>query len=450
MLHSPLVALSPISPIRETFPAIWPPQQRKTQVQSVQVQSVYDILSKSLSFTNDGKFWWDTTGRMLASMFSLLGYDVHVQYFHMLFFHLRVRPYMGPRPNWQNQAEFKSYMTDDHTPIEVSWIVNPDGTATVRYAIEPIDLNSDNSKAAALQMVEELKPAIRNLNLEWFDILNDALVWHGNSNIAGAKHATQYFLGFDCAHTGNVTLKAYFLPEIKSVKTRVSKDELVSRALVALDHGLETPWKATVDYFDTLPSSIRPSVEIIATDCAAPKDSRIKVYVRTRSTKFSDLEGLMTLGGKLKGKVIEDAMSNLTSLWEMIMRVDTSAPDWKEQRLTPRLSVEANDNHITGGLLLYYELKPGCPLPFPKVYLPVRHYCSDDLAIAEGMEAYHRKKGGVFVDGYIRDVESIFGRHRSLSARTGIHTYVSLAIKKSDFEVTSYFNPEAYAPERFL
>lgn len=50
-------------------------------------------------------------------------------------------------------------------------------------------------------------------------------------------------------------------------------------------------------------------MEILATDCADPKDSRIKIYVRTKSTKFVDLEGLMTLGGLLNGSLIDEAMT---------------------------------------------------------------------------------------------------------------------------------------------
>lgn len=70
---------------------------------------------------------------------------------------------------------------------------------------------------------------------------------------------------------------------------------------------------ATMAYFNTLPAAIRPGIEIVATDCAAPKDSRIKIYVRTRSTNFRDLEGLMTLGGKLKGSLIDDAIAVRTT-----------------------------------------------------------------------------------------------------------------------------------------
>lgn len=406
---------------------------------------------QSLKFNKDELFWWDTCGRILSRMFGLLNYDVHIQYLHMLFFHTRVAPYMGPRPIRGQDPVFKSYMTDDFTPIEVSWVVNDDGTATVRYAIEPI-LKDDPTAtfSAAKRMIADLRPALPGLDMTWFNIIDDALVLSDTSQVQGAKHLSQYFLGFDCAHNGVTTLKAYFMPEVRSHATGVSKEQLILNALSGLNAGLTVPWQATLNYFDCVPQAIRPEVVILATDCNDPKDSRIKIYVRTKSTTFEDLEGFMTLGGTLNNQVVKNAMTALEDLWGTVMGMDTRTDGWKKHRLQPAVSADANDQHLTGGLLLYYELKPGSALPFPKVYLPVRHYCANDYAIATGMQDYHKRNGKVFVDRYAQDVEFIFGRHRQLSSRPGIHTYITLAIKKSTFEVTRYFNPEAYAPERFV
>ncbi|GBE84299.1 4-O-dimethylallyl-L-tyrosine synthase [Sparassis crispa] len=407
MLAASIILSTPISPIAANSPNVFPVTHKTLS------ESVYDVLNLTLRFGEDERFWWETSGRILANMFQHLGYSVTVQFLHMLFFHVRILPFMGPRPNWQNKPVFKSYMTDDHTPIEVSWIVGPEGSTTVRYAIEPIEKSLFAKKSAALRMVDEMRPVVNHLDLSWFFLLDKVLVWHGQTNALGTKHLTQYFLGFDCSHTGAITLKAYFLPEIKAALTGVSKEMLTMHALKSLDAELTIPWKAIIMYFNTLPSSMRPDIEILATDCGAPEDSRIKALV---------------------------------DLWRLVMGVDTAMPDWKEQHL---VSPSSNNNHITCGLLLYYELKPGCAQPLPKVYLPVRHYCTDDLAVARGMQAFHRARGNTLLNGYVRDVEAIFGRHRPLGVCTGIHTYVSLAIKRKEFEVTSYFNPEAYGPERF-
>lgn len=44
---------------------------------------------------------------------------------------------------------------------------------------------------------------------------------------------------------------------------------------------------------------------MVASDFSNPKDNRIKIYVRTRSTCFADFEGLITLGGTLRSPSID-------------------------------------------------------------------------------------------------------------------------------------------------
>lgn len=85
--------------------------------------------------------------------------------------------------------------------------------------------------------------------------------------------------------------------------------------------------------------------------------------------------------------------------------------------------------YLIEGLLFYDDLKVGEPKPFPKTSLPVRHYCSDDLSFAEATEAYYRSEGKS-VDSYVDKVKRTFNSHRPLASRTGLHTYISFAIKK--------------------
>lgn len=68
-------------------------------------------------------------------------------------------------------------------------------------------------------------------------------MWNKKSTVAGAKHESQYFLGFDCAHSGTTTLKAYFMPEVRSAATGISKEQLVTDALSSLGMGLSIPWQ---------------------------------------------------------------------------------------------------------------------------------------------------------------------------------------------------------------
>lgn len=217
-------------------------------------------------------------------------------------------------------------------------------------------------------------------------------------------------------------------------------------------------------YFDTLPIAVRPVVEMIATDCAAPQDNRIKVYVRTRSTCFADLEGLITLGGASRSLVIDGAVTVssplqtsasilslllklLAEMWRDIMGSDTSVEGWKERPLPYIPGVD--ETHLTGGLTFNYELKPGSTKPGFKVYLPVRFHCPDDYTIACRSRKFYNL-GNTTPEEYASTLQSIFSPHREIGARTGIQTYVGVSLKKSGCEVCTYFNAEVYAPERSL
>ncbi|CAL1695393.1 unnamed protein product [Somion occarium] len=418
---------------------------------AIPTRNVFNILTISLRFDEDDAFWWGVAGQPLACLFEQADYNVQVQFIHMLFFYSRVLPYLGPRPSKTNKPFFKSFMTDDHTPVEISWVIH-NGKLNVRYCVEPVGTIVDSEQLAALRMVHNLKHLMHDLDLRWFDILRDTLVSSSShlqeSTVVSTKHNSQYFVGFDCDPSGHIKLKAYFLPEMKAAQTALTKRELVTKALATIEPRLLTPWEEILGFFDKLPLELKPEIEFVATDCSPPEQSRIKVYVRTRSTTFVTVRQFMTLSGQLKGSVVDDAIEAVEDLWRLVMGMDTSTPGWDNQRLRPRMSADATDDHLTGGLIFYFELRVDERRPFPKLYLPVRHYCSDDAAVARGMESYYRSCGQLPFDTYVETIQKTFGSHRSLGARTGIHTYVSLAIKKADFEVTSYFNPEAYAAER--
>lgn len=45
-------------------------------------------------------------------------------------------------------------------------------------------------------------------------------------------------------------------------------------------------------------------------------------------------------------------------------------------------------DHLTGGCMLYYDLKPGEELPHAKIYIPVRHWAEDDGEVARGVQRF--------------------------------------------------------------
>ena len=98
------------------------------------------------------------------------------------------------------------------------------------------------------------------------------------------------------------------LPEVLSASTGIPKSVLISDAISALDAGLDAPWRVATSYFNSLPTSIQPNMEFVATDCGDIKANRIKIYFRTRTTKYSNIIDFLRIGGAYKGPVIEKAV----------------------------------------------------------------------------------------------------------------------------------------------
>ncbi|KAJ3490776.1 hypothetical protein NLI96_g1200 [Meripilus lineatus] len=398
--------------------------------------SVFDTLSKTLSFNEDQRFWWETAGYPLAKMYTYAGYSVNAQYLHLLFFYVRSIAFLGPRPK-DNRPVFKSYMTDDHSPFETSWTKNADNKFVVRYGIEPFSMGQVRSgEATVAQMISGLLPTIDStFNTSWFEVLKNVFAGPFPVDLQleeKARHPARFFIAFDCLHNGETATKVYFMTETPSICTGIPREELVMSALSQLNVGLDVVWQDILRYFDTLPIAVRPVVEMIATDCAAPQDNRIKVYVRTRSTCFADLEGLITLGGASRSLVIDGAVTLLAEMWRDIMGSDTSVEGWKERPLPYIPGVD--ETHLTGGLTFNYELKPGSTKPGFKVYLPVRFHCPDDYTIACRSRKFYNL-GNTTPEEYASTLQSIFSPHREIGARTGIQTYVGVSLKKSGCEV---------------
>jgi hypothetical protein len=113
-------------------------------------------------------------------------------------------------------------------------------------------------------------------------------------------------------------------------------------------------------------------------------------------------------------------------------------------------------------------MKKGDDRPYPKVYSPARHYAENDEIAGKNFSDVAEQLGLLKVAekrDFLRNLQqtlyafsSLFLRpyktndvysspHRQLNARSGIHPYICCAVKKNTYEITAYYNPEAYAPE---
>ena len=133
--------------------------------------------------------------------------------------------------------------------------------------------------------------------------------------------------------------------------------------------GLEKPWAKITHFLSRFLPGDRPEVEIVAVDCVPGAKNRLKIYFRTDILSYSHMEYFLTLAGALSSDV-SAGLHNARFLWAAMTAGGTSAQP---------------SRYFRSGLI-YYELRQDRDNPSSKVYLPVRRYLPDDLAISKSIE----------------------------------------------------------------
>ncbi|KAH9918661.1 tryptophan dimethylallyltransferase-domain-containing protein [Fomitopsis serialis] len=403
-------------------------------------------------------FWWKTTGEPFARMLAKSAYPASVQSAYMAMFYLIVCPEFGTSPYLASPSigspftmgasgqgtdrsplhqHFPSYMTDDHSPIELSCIYGRGRSPQIRFAIDPI-----TCPRVFQQLADTL--SLVDADLTWCLICAEELAVPNAARIP--KHPSRYFVGFDLGPQ-SLHLKAYFMTEARASSLGVPKLELVAavvRRLSSIPHdplpNLMIAWGTLHKFLTSLPAHLAPSVDIVAVDCVPSRENRLKVYVRTSRASFSNLRHHMTLGGTQETRTTSSALKMASAFWKLLFSnlPDGDEPDVAQERL----------RHPTSGLLFYFELRGDSTIPLPKVYIPVRHLCPDDECIVRAVEMTYAMIG-------LEDAKQQYGNfvrgsftHRPLSVHAGIHTYVAFAAKPDKAEITTYFSPECFGPER--
>ncbi|KAF9461632.1 aromatic prenyltransferase [Collybia nuda] len=352
---------------------------------------------------------------------------------------IRGGPSYGLYPKEFTQSPPKSYMGDDCSPIEFSWVITKDHQDTIRFTVEPLSCTDGSPTKSTSWMATLNSLACHGLNdqndLTWPQICFNTLVASGNGTPISSQHVSQFSIGADFTRAGIVG-KAYFLPHIRSQYTGVSPTEIVSECMRQLN--LHSQWGKVSSYIATLPDDRCATPEIVAVDCVHRSKNRAKIYLRTRSRNLRDLKALFTLGGALDSPSVRESMECFEHLWSLLFGNIAATTDL----------VPTNPAHYASGFVVYFELSLNHPDPAPKIYLPVRHYCSNDETIGNALAKYYKDIGNEEISKkYVKCIQEIFC-HRPLSLRTGIHTYVGCAARKNGAQVSIYYSPEVFAPER--
>lgn len=357
---------------------------------------------------SDAQMWWKTTGYVLAVLLHQARYTTESQYRNLIFFAILVTRELGPSPNRVlSESRWKSFMTDDHMPIELSWEWGQgNDQPSIRYSIEPVGPNAGTSldpfnRHAGAQLARRLGNSLPEIDLAWFQFFSkEFLVFDGLDGPNAENHESRFFTAFDL-HERDVTFKAYFFPGFKAMKTGRSKLDCVSDALARLpgdsfagNHAFDI----LRNYMSSPPVDGSIDVEILAIDCVAPAMSRVKIYARSRLTSFDSVKSMMTLAGRLNSPETAQGLGELEILWNLLFGADHASSE--ELR---------HVGHRTAGILYNFEIKPGRPLPVPKIYIPVRHYFQCDLCIMEALCTYLQRRGknSQSVNQYVQAMKTI-------------------------------------------
>ncbi|KAF4633879.1 hypothetical protein G7Y89_g4249 [Cudoniella acicularis] len=339
----------------------------------------------------DRSFWCRELTPILSRLLLYAGYQPNEIRKQIHFLSFYAAPYLGKRPR-RTGHQRRSFMTDDGTPIEMSWSWTEgerDTLPTVRYSIEPLSRGNNNppdglNLRGSRKILRFAQSQCKDVNLVWFRRLNSILLRQRSDEILpkALLSETQLFFAFDLLGSERI-LKVYYVLEAKARDKGCSKLDLLVKAVdsLSLDSSTVSAFNMFLDYMQEANTDLE--VEMLGFDCLNPSKSRIKIYVRSQRTSFDDVIDCLTFGGKLQEPGWDEAQKSLWNLWKSVLSL---SPDTLISE--PLRSVQ----HRTAGILYYYELKPESSSIKSKLYIPVRHYGVSDGKIATGLSSFLESK----------------------------------------------------------
>ncbi|KAL4868280.1 hypothetical protein BDV12DRAFT_186102 [Aspergillus spectabilis] len=409
--------------------------------------SVYQQVTTELygSLDSHGNYWWQTSGYLLAALLRDAGYPASSQQHILTFFGRTVVPHMGVTYN-PHSPQWRSFMTDDHHPIELSWDWHAgQKPPTVRFSVEPVGVHAGTSLDAHNEQVNAsfhraLIHALPETNMKWFRHFDRELTPQGPGGLMeeGENHPSKIFYAFDFNAT-TITSKAYFFPAFKARVTNRTNLLVVCDVIARAPQCAPSQLNALRVFEDFVTDQSTPQLEIdmLAIDMNPPAASRLKIYFRNRATSFASVRQMMTLGQRVTHPRMNGGLSCLRKLWDALL----------DQEGVSDAQPLPETNHRTAGLLYNIELHPGsAEPPKVKIYIPVRHYavCDDRIisAVHDYIGSVERNGGGLKHD-YADTMRRMF--QPSALQQRGLHTYIGCSVQASgELRVVSYVNGQGH------
>lgn len=385
------------------------------------------MINKELSGNNQDRnsnhqFWWASTGIPFAILLEKAGYLFEEQLQYLRFYFWVIIPELGDGPRHDGTLKhWKSFMTDHHCPVEFSWAWNH-GTENpvVRFSFEPIGQAAgtpldSNNQYAALRFVANQHRQIEGCDLLWFNHLWKTLIHFGAAQTLpqstdghcaegtnlDPSHKSRAFLALELNKNGPM-LKAYYIPVFKAATAKRSTMSIINDGIAnlpSLPQGVRNGHRKLLSFLDSNRQGRSLAPEIVATDCIAPDKSRIKIYMRSRSTSLESVIETLCLGDHAIRESRQAALKEFIRLWNLLFGLPSGGDT---QAQLPKVS------HRTGGMLYYFSLGGGKSGLTVKVYLPVRHYSRSDREAAASLKEYIRTKSRASFSGnYTKAIDEI-------------------------------------------
>ena len=96
-------------------------------------------------------------------MLQAAGYNSETEERYAVFYDEQVAPLLGPRPDEKDGPVWPSFMTDDHSPVELSWSWKAQNASPeVRLSLEPISYLYDKSCRGPGETISRWQTALLN------------------------------------------------------------------------------------------------------------------------------------------------------------------------------------------------------------------------------------------------------------------------------------------------
>lgn len=351
----------------------------------------------------DARYWWASSGLALAVLLDRAGYSSDAQH-RLLAFIRAVVPSLGAGHLPRGRQRWKSFMTDDHTPIELSWDwrAGPAAAPKVRFSIEPVGVRAGTradprNQHAAPRLREVVARLLPHADMAWLGHFHRRLVVGGEGGEGGEApagagpaeaegHPSREFYAFDLGGDGSVMSKAYFFPGPRARAARQSSLAAV-RDAIRTAPGCAGPEELralrVLEAYAADGATPPLEVDMLAVDLVGPAASRFKIYFRVRDTSFASVRDAMSLGGRVRTPELDRGLEALRRLYRALLGPGAGgqAPEEDGAQLPAR-------DHRTAGILYNAEFRYGSESPKVKAYLPVRHYAQSEEAIMSALGAH--------------------------------------------------------------